>query len=257
MNLLAIDIGNTHTVLGIFKRKKLVDEWRMESSARLTEARLWTHVSLFCAEAGVSSRNFDGIVIASVVPRLTELLTVMSKKRFGKNPLLISGNSDVGLNICYDDPTALGADRICSVVAAYRKYGAPAIVIDCGTATTYDIISKRGEYLGGVIAAGVETSAMSLFRRTARLPSIALQFPDHLIGTNTIACLQSGIMYGALDAVDGMIRRLRREIGGNAHVIATGGYAQLVGPRSRFIDHIDLDLVLEGARLIFERVNRR
>src|SRR6266404_4887663 len=152
MNVLAIDIGNTHTVLGIFKKKKLVDDWRMQSSARLTKSQLWGHVKLFCAESGVSPKNLDGIVISSVVPKLSNLFTVMSKNHFGKEPLLVSGTLDVGLQIRYDDPATLGADRICNVVAAHRKYGTPAIVIDCGTATTYDVISGKGRYLGGVIA---------------------------------------------------------------------------------------------------------
>src|ERR1051326_1221501 len=160
------------------------------------------------------------------------------------------------MTIRYDNPAALGADRLCNAVAGYEKSGGAVIIADFGTATTYDVVSKKGEYLGGIIAPGVETSAASLFHRAAKLPPVQLQFPKQLIGTNTVACLQSGIMFGARDSVDGMIRRLKREIGRNSRVIATGGFAGLMAERSTMIDSVEPELVLEGARIIFGRVER-
>ena len=255
--ILAIDIGNTHTVLGAFRGEKLLGEGRITSSVKRGVDELWPHVQLFCQESRIDFKKIKGVSISSVVPQLTELFMTMTQKYFHVEPIVISGDMpDIGITVQYDTPKLLGADRLCNVVAAFDKFGGPAIVIDLGTATTYDVVTKKGEYIGGVIAAGVETAAAGLSRRTARLPNVVLQFPRALIGTTTIECIQSGIMYGAIDAMEGMIRRLKAVIGRKSIVVATGGFSQLVAGRSALVTHIEPSLVLQGARLIYQRTTQ-
>jgi len=251
--LLAIDVGNTHTVLGIFNNEALLDEWRMASRPALAENDLWIHVRTFSIGVGLTPKDISGVVISSVVPKLTKTFRNVAKKHLKKEPVVVSGDMDAGIKVLYDDPSKLGPDRLCHAVAAYAKFGGPAIVVDFGTATTYDVISAGGEYLGGLIAPGIETSARTLHRSTGLLPSVNLQFPESVIGTNTVAAMQSGILYGAVDASEGLIRRIRQAIGGNPKVIATGGYAGLVSGKSYMFRIIEPSLVLDGARLIYER----
>lgn len=252
--LLALDIGNTHTVVGFFRKAKLIADVRITSSTERTEDELWHIVQYFHERLKPSHGAIDGVVIASVVPRLTDLYATMAEKYLRLTPLLISSSLDLGIVLHYTDPSQVGADRICNAVAAYRKFGGPAIVIDFGTATTYDVISKKGEYLGGVIGPGLETSAAELHRRTAKLPHIDLQFPDAVIGKDTVASMQTGIMYGAVDAADAMVRRIKRVAGKHAIVIATGGHARVMASMSQEIKYIEPTLVLEGARLLYERM---
>ncbi|MBI1803837.1 MAG: type III pantothenate kinase [Ignavibacteriae bacterium] len=255
--ILTIDIGNTDTVLGVFRGEKLLDEWRITSSLKRTDDEVWPHVKLFSQESKINLDKITGVAIASVVPALTDVFMVMTEKYLHVEPVIISGDMpELGMTIRYDDPKKLGADRICNAVAAYAKYGGPAIVVDFGTATTYDIVSKKGEFLGGMIAPGIETAASSLNRRTAKLPNAALQFPPSVIGTNTVACIQSGIMYGALDAMEGMIRRLRDILGKNTIVITTGGFSRIIAAKSTLVTHVEPALVLQGARLIYERATQ-
>jgi len=252
--ILAVDIGNTHTVLGVFRGAKLLGEWRMTSSLKRTADELWPHLHLFCQESKIDSNKINGVAIASVVPNLTEVFTLMTEKYLHVEPVIISGDMEgLGITIQYDDPKKLGADRVCNAVAAFTKHGGPVIVIDLGTATTFDVVSKEGEYIGGSIAPGIETAAISLNRRTAKLPAIAMKFPASVIGTNTIACIESGIMYGALDAMEGMIRRLREILGDNTTVVATGGFSKIIAKKSTLLSHVEPSLVLQGARLIYER----
>lgn len=255
--LLTIDIGNTHTVLGFFQKTKLLFTGRITSSIQRTEDEVWLQVSHFSDHIGKTPEGITGVVIASVVPRLTTVFRGMAVKYLKVQPLIVTNSLDLGITVQYEDPTKVGADRLCNAVAAFRKYGGPAIVIDFGTATTYDVISKKGEYLGGVIAPGIEAAAADLHQRTAQLPSIDLHFPDSVIGTNTVASMQSGIMYGAVDAHEGMVRRIKRVVGKHAVVIATGGYAQVIAEMSHEIRYVEPSLVLEGARLIYERVKGR
>jgi type III pantothenate kinase len=254
--LLAIDIGNTHTVLGLFRKGKLVSDWRIASTVPRTEDELWLIVQYFYKEARTPEEQIFGVVIASVVPRLTDIYCRMAAKYLQVQPLIITAGLNHGITILYDPPAHLGADRICNAVAAFKKFGGPAIVVDFGTATTFDIISKKGEYLGGVIAPGLETAAGELHRRTALLPKFDLQFPEKIIGTNTVSSLQSGVLYSAVDATDGMVRRLKHIIGRHANIIATGGYARIIAQESEEIKYIEPSLVLEGARLIYERVTK-
>lgn len=255
--LLAIDIGNTHTVLGVFRKEKLVADWRMTSSTVRTEDELWMMMKMFFEHSRINEGDITGAVISSVVPNLTRMFEITLLKYLRCSPIIVSASLDIGIRIRYENPDAVGADRLCNAVAAYEKYGGPCIVVDFGTATTFDVVSKKGEYLGGVIAPGVETSSIDLQRRTALLPKIDLQFPKSVIGTNTVASMQAGILYGAVDGMEGMIKRIKKKIGKNARVIATGGFSKLIATRSKAIDYLEPSLVLEGARLIYERVRNK
>ncbi len=255
--LLTIDAGNTHIVFGFFLKGKLLFDRRMTSLPSRTEDEFWLHIRNFCNEMKITPEGIQSVVIASVVPDLSEVFTKMTKRYLKFQPTIVSGSLDIGITISYDDPKKLGADRICNIIAAFKKFGGPVIIIDFGTATTFDAVSGKGEYLGGVIAPGIETAAHELFKRTAKLPKTELQFPDSILGKNTASAIQSGVMYGAVDAAEGMIRRLRKLIGKYATVVATGGYAATIADMSNEIKYIEPNLVLEGARLIYERVSRK
>jgi type III pantothenate kinase len=259
--LLAIDIGNTHTVFGVYRKSKLIADWRVTSMLQRTEDEVGTQVSLFLKEKKISLREIQGIGISSVVPNLTDIFTVMARKYFKVEPLNISSSLDLGIKILYDDPNSVGADRICNAVAGFASFGGPLIIIDFGTATTYDVVSGKGDYLGGVIAPGIETSAVDLHRRAAKLPKIELHFPKTIIGKDTVSSMQAGILFGAVDALEGMVERIQGEIrkreGKDALVIATGGFSLLMASRSRAIAECVPSLVLDGVRLIHERTNKR
>ncbi len=252
--ILAIDVGNTNTVFGIFRRKKLIAYWRVSTTTVRTEDECWLVLKLSLEQKSIRSEEISGVVISSVVPTVTTILEMMTMKYYRLAPVIVSAAIDIGLKIRYDTPEAVGADRLCNAVAAYKKYGGPCIVVDIGTATTYDVISRRGEYLGGAIAPGIETASTELHRRTALLPKIQLRFPQNVIGMNTVTSMQSGVFYGALDALEGMIARIQKVIGRKAPVIATGGFSRLIVKKSKIIDHLEPNLVLEGAALIYERV---
>ncbi len=255
--LLAIDIGNTHIVLGVFRKAKLLGTFRLSSSVDRTEDELWLHLQQFQSQLSLPQTAIDGAVISSVVPHLTDIFRRTVEKFLKLKPVMISASLDLGITVLYDDPAMVGADRLCNAVAAFKKFGGPAIVIDFGTATTYDVISRKGEYLGGIIAPGLEAGADDLHRRTAQLPRVELRFPENVVGKDTVTSMQSGILFGAVDAMEGMVRRIRRVAGKHAIVIATGGYASLIAPATSEIRYIEPFLVLEGARLIFERVSRK
>ncbi|MDI6803656.1 MAG: type III pantothenate kinase [Bacteroidota bacterium] len=250
--LLSIDIGNTHTVVGVFNKEKLISHWRLSSTITRTEDECFLIVKLLCEQINLPLINMGGVIISSVVPNLTDIFKRMAEKYFQVKPVIVSAALRLGIKIKYDDPTAVGADRLCNAVAAYKKYGGPAIVVDFGTATTFDVISPRGDYLGGVISPGIETAGGELHRRAARLPKIELHFPENVIGKNTVESMQSGIMYGALDAMEGMIKRIENKLGKKAHILATGGYSKFICQKSTFKIHCEPWLVLEGARLIYE-----
>jgi len=181
----------------------------------------------------------------------------MSPKYFKLEPIVVSSDLDLGMKVLYDDPRAVGADRLCNAVAGYAKYRGPLVIVDFGTATTFDVISKQGEYLGGVITAGIETAAGELHRRAAKLPKIDLRFPDHVIGKNTVESMQAGILYGALDSMETMIRRISKELDDYPTVVATGGFSEAMKKQSKVINKHEPALVLEGIRLIVERVERK
>jgi len=255
--LLAVDIGNTHTVLGLYKGDQLQTHWRITSATTRTEDECWILVKMLCESSGLAIGEIRGAALSSVVPGLTPVFVKAFENRIGLSPVVVEAGLDLGIKILYDDPRAVGADRLCNAVGGFRKYGGPLIVVDFGTATTFDVISATGDYLGGVISPGIESSASVLHRLAAKLPRVELKFPDRIIGTNTEASMQSGILYGAVEAVEGLVQRIREELGNNADGVATGGLASLVVPRLRTVKKIDPFLTLDGLRLIHERVRGR
>lgn len=256
--LLAIDIGNTHTVFGVYRGTKLIADWRATSMLQRTEDEVGTQVRLFLKEAGIPTKSIKGVGISSVVPNLTDVFSVMGRKYFAADPLIISSSLDLGFKIHYDDPNSVGADRLCNAVSGFAAFGGPLIIIDFGTATTYDVLTKSGDYLGGVIAPGIETSAVDLHRRAAKLPKIELHFPKGIIGRDTVSSMQAGILYGAVDSMEGLVGRIQTEVeiheGKKATVIATGGFSELMARQSRTITACVPSLVLDGVRIIFDRV---
>jgi type III pantothenate kinase len=258
---IAIDIGNTHTVIGIYKNETLSIDFRISNSDRQTKKKIGKYVQSLLTKAGISKKGIDGIGISSVVPDLTDVYSSLSRDYFNQKPLLVSARLDLGMTIHYKNSRTLGADRICNAVAGYRKYGGPLIIIDFGTATTYDVVSSRGEYLGGVIAPGIETSAADLHRRTAQLPSVDLHLPRKIIGTDTRSSMQSGILWSAIDAMAGMVNRIQMELrqseSKKATVLATGGFSKFVAKNSGVIQHVETSLVLDGIRIIYQRERRK
>ena len=255
--LLAIDIGNTHTVLGVFDDARLVADWRLASLTHRTEDETWLAVKALCDQSAINLSGIDGVGISSVVPDLTGVFQVTARKYLHVDPVTVSTSLDLGIRVLYTDPSAVGADRLCNAVAGFHKYGGPLIIIDFGTATTYDVVSENGDYLGGVIALGLESAATELHRRAARLPRIELRFPPTMIGRDTVASMQAGVMYGTVDAMEGMVRRIQQELGRKTRVIATGGLAGIIARNSTMIEACEPSLVLEGIRLICERIKSK
>jgi type III pantothenate kinase len=254
--LLAIDVGNTHTVFGIYDGARLVAEYRVSSATARTEDELGLIVKLFCTNSGIVADQVDGVGISSVVPNFTDVAAKMAQKYFHVEPLVVSAALDLGIRVLYDDPAMVGADRLCNTLAGFTKHGGPLIIIDFGTATTYDVVSRQGDYVGGVIAPGIETAAADLHRRAAKLPKIELQFPRKVVGTDTITSMQSGILYGAIDAMEGMIGRIKEIVGEDTKVIATGGFSKLIKDHSHIVDYWEPELVLEGVRIVYDRTRR-
>ena len=251
--LLVIDVGNTNTVLGVFEGKHLIVDWRLVTKQDQTADEYGILARNLFALANMEVSNINHIIIASVVPPLNSVLEEMAGKYFSIKPLFVEPGIKTGMPILYDVPSEVGADRIVNAVAAFEKYGGPSIVVDFGTATTFDAISAAGEYLGGVIAPGPGISAEALFAKTARLPRVEIKAPPKVIGTSTIGSIQSGIYYGYLGMIDGILGRMVPELGEKTVVVGTGGYASLFARESRRIQHINSNLTLEGLRLIFER----
>ncbi|MBP8975564.1 MAG: type III pantothenate kinase [Bacteroidetes bacterium] len=254
---LAVDIGNTHTVIALWNGKEWLQEKRISSALTSSEIEQEIHSWL---KNQCTKVHINGIGISSVVPAITSSISVGLEKETGIRPLLISANLDLGIKINYEDPQTLGVDRICSSVAGYTKYGGPIIVIDLGTATTYNCITSRGEFIGGVIGAGVETSMLSLSQRAAQLPLVPLELPTTALNTNTIASIQAGILYGAIDAMESMLGRLSKEMAryeeATPTVIATGGFSSLISNYSKTIHHVEPMLVLDGIRILWQRAKR-
>lgn len=255
--LLAIDIGNTNIVFGVFADRTLATSWRLATWPERTADELWVVVRQLLAEKGVQRDAIDGVVVSSVVPPLTQTVAELAARGLGRDALRVdAGNA--GLAIRYENPHEVGADRLVNGVAACALYGAgsrPVVVVDFGTATTFDAVSARGEYLGGVICPGVEISADALFQRAARLPRVEVRKPRELIGRTTVASMQAGLFFGYVAMVEGIVRRLRAalEAEGGPVCVATGGLAGAIAAETDVIDHVDLDLTLTGLRLVWER----
>ena len=253
--LLAIDVGNTNIVIGVFRDATLVHSWRLTTIRERTSDELGILISNLCDRYEIRQTDISGIVIASVVPPLTGTLIAMVTEYFGRVPLLFEPAVNGSMPILYDNPHEVGADRVVNGIAAFEAYGRglPIIVVDFGTATTFDAISAKGEYLGGVICPGPQISADALFQRAAKLPRIDVKKPARVIGTNTVNSMQSGLFWGYVDMVEGLVRRMKAELGGAAVVVATGGLASIVAPESALIEHVDPELTLRGLRLVWER----
>jgi type III pantothenate kinase len=255
--LLAIDVGNTHTVLGIYDGDRLAADWRMASLTHRTVDENWLTIKSFSADANIPLAQINGVGISSVVPDLTDVFESLARKYFKVEPVTVTASLDLGIRVLYTDPAAVGADRLCNAIAGFRKYGGPLVVIDFGTATTFDVISASGDYLGGVITLGLDSTASELHRRAAKLPKIELRFPSSVIGKETEASMQSGVMFGAVDAVEGTIRRITEELGAKPKVIATGGLSGVIAAHTTVIEACEPSLVLDGIRLIYQRVQQK
>jgi type III pantothenate kinase len=251
--LLVIDVGNTNTSLGVYEGETLRAHWRLTTTRERTVDEYGVHARNLFALAEIDFREITSAAVASVVPPLNFTLKRMAEVYFDLSPLFIDHTTDTGLEILYDPPSDVGADRIVDAVAAVHKYGAPCIVVDFGTATTFDAIDAQGRYLGGVITPGINISSDALFMRAARLPRVEIKRPQKVIGSSTVGSIQSGLYYGYVGLVDGILRRMIEELGGSVRVVSTGGLAPLIATGSELIEAVDDTLTLEGMRLIYER----
>ncbi len=250
MTVLAIDIGNSTTVLGLYRERKIVADWRFPTDPSLPAAVIGEHLRLFLSESGIAPGGIDAAGIASVVPPLTRKLASRVRALTQTIPVVISGMRSGRIRMHYRNPQKLGADRVCAIAAAWERYGGPAIIVDFGSATTIDALSGRGEYLGGIIAPGVGLQIDALASRTAQLPAVPPAFPPSVIGRTTVECIQSGVLYGTVAMLEGIVGRMNTVLGRGTRVIATGGYAALIAGKSRAISHIDPWLVLDGVRIL-------
>jgi len=251
--LLTIDVGNTNTVLGLHEGTEIRAHWRLTTRREQTADEYGILVRNLFGAQGVAPSQVMGVALASVVPPLTSVLVTLSRQYLGHDPLVIEPGVRTGMPILYEPPSDVGADRIVNGVAAFAAYGGPVIVVDFGTATTFDVVTKKGEYLGGVICTGVGVSAEALFQRAARLPRVDIRNPGKVIGRSTVGSMQSGLYFGYASMVEGIIARIKAELQEPARVVATGGLAETLAADIPSIEAVDPVLTLTGLRLIWER----
>jgi type III pantothenate kinase len=247
--LLTADVGNTETVLGVFDGSALVQTWRLSTQPERSADELALVFAGLLEHRALSLEKLSGVCIASVVPEITGQLREMADRYLSFDPVIVGPGTKTGVSVLTDNPREVGPDRIVNTLAAFTRFGGPAIVVDFGTSTNFDVVSEKGGFLGGVIAPGLQISAAALVQRTARLTRVELEAPGSVIGKNTVATIQSGLIYGTASQVDGIVDRIRGELGG-ATAIATGGLAPVVIPHCRTIDHHEPFLTLEGLRLV-------
>lgn len=250
--LLAVDVGNTNTVVGVFSGDELVADWRLATNPHTMPDEYAVLFANLLSYQGLSVSEVDAAIIASVVPKMTAHLQEMLNKYLKVQPLVVGAGIETGVPIAIDNPKEVGADRVVNTLAAYRLYGGPAIVVDLGTATTFDVVSTEGEFVGGVIAPGILTSVEALARFTARLPRVEMVRPPRAMGKDTLSAMQSGIILGHAAMVEGMLKRLIDELGGKPYIIATGGLCKVIAEEVPLIQVADKNLTLKGLKMIYD-----
>lgn len=251
--LVVMDVGNTHIVLGIYQGDRLLSHWRVQTNRHATEDEYGMLIQSLFDHAGVGREKISGVAISSVVPPLTYVLKKLSEKYFRQTPVVIGPGVKTGLNIQYEDPREVGADRIANAVAAIDRYGAPVIIVDFGTATTFCFINEQGHYIGGAITPGVGISTEALYQHAAKLTRVEIVKPESVVGRNTVTSIQAGVFFGYVSIVDGIVTRMKALLSETPTVVATGGLAELICAETTTIDHIDPLLTLRGLKLIYER----